>query len=129
MRRAADKIASLCTQPRDLVALWRSATQVLATAVPHWWTPCWYTLDPASLLMTSHFHEGLDEFPQQWLASEYYDEDVNQLADVMRSASGISTLHEATGGRPSSSPRWHRNMTLGGDQELIARLRTRSGQV
>src|SRR5215472_6128434 len=129
MRRASDKIASLCTQPRDLVALWRSATQVLATAVPHWWTPCWYTLDPASLLMTSHFHEGLDEFPQQWLASEYYDEDVNQLADVMRSVSGISTLHEATGGCPSSSPRWHRNMAMGGDQELIARLRTRSGQV
>lgn len=129
MQRAAEKIARLCTQPRDLVSLWREATEVLATAVPHWWTPCWYTLDPASLLMTSHFHEGLDEFPQHWLASEYYDEGVNQLADVARSPSGISTLYEATGGHPSSSPRWHRNMTMGGDQELIARLRTRSGQV
>ncbi len=129
MRRAADKITRLCAQPRDLVALWREATQVLATAVPYWQTPCWYTLDPASLLLTSHFHEGLDEFPRQWLASEYYDQDVNQIADVVRSPSGISTLHEATGGRPASSPRWHRNMTMGGDQELIARLRTRSGQV
>lgn len=129
MQRAADKIARLCAQPRDLVSLWQEATRVLAGAVPHWWTPCWYTLDPASLLMTSHFHEGLDEFPRHWLASEYYDEDVNQIADVVRSASGISTLHEATGGHPSSSPRWHRNMTMGGDQELIARLRTRSGQV
>lgn len=129
MQRAAEKIARLCAQPRDLVSLWREATEALATAVPHWWTPCWYTLDPASLLMTSHFHEGLDEFPQHWLASEYYDEGVNQLADVARSPSGISTLYEATGGHPSSSPRWHRNMTMGGDQELIARLRTRSGQV
>jgi DNA-binding CsgD family transcriptional regulator len=129
MRRAEEKIAWLCARPRDLVSLWREATEVLASAVPHWWTPCWYTLDPASLLMTSHFHDGLDEFPPEWLASEYYDEDVNQIADVVRSSSGMSTLHEATSGHPSSSPRWHRNMTMGGDQELIARLRTRSGQV
>jgi DNA-binding CsgD family transcriptional regulator len=129
MRRAAQKMARLCAQPRDLVSLWQEATEVLAAAVPYWWTPCWYTLDPASLLMTSHFHDGLDEFPREWLTSEYYDQDVNQIADVMRSPSGISTLHEATGGHPSSSPRWHRNMTMGGDQELIARLQTRSGQV
>jgi DNA-binding CsgD family transcriptional regulator len=129
MQRAAEKIASLCAQPSDLVSLWREATEVLVTAVPHWGTPCWYTLDPASLLMTSHFHDGLEEFPREWLASEYYDEDVNQLVDVVQSPSGISTLYEATSGRPSSSPRWHRNMTMGGDQELIARLRARSGQV
>jgi hypothetical protein len=82
MRRAEEKIACLCARPRDLVSLWREATEVLVTAVPHWWTPCWYTLDPASLLMTSHFHDGLDEFPRQWLASEYYAEDVNQITDV-----------------------------------------------
>jgi DNA-binding CsgD family transcriptional regulator len=128
-RRAMGEMARLCGEPRDLASLWRDATRLLAAAVPHWWTPCWYTLDPASLLLTSHFHEGLDEFPRQWLASEYYDQDVNQIADVARSQSGISTLHEATGGCPASSPRWHRNMTMGGDQELIARLRTRSGQV
>ncbi len=30
---------------------------------------------------------------------------------------------------PSSSPKWQRNMSMGGDQELLARLRTRSGHV
>ena len=35
-------------------------------------------------------------------------------------ARGVSTLHEATGGDPSGSPRWQANMALGGDQELIA---------
>jgi DNA-binding CsgD family transcriptional regulator len=129
LQRAADKITGLCGRPSDLVSLWQESTEVLARAVPHHWTPCWYTLDPASLLMTSHFHLGLDEFPREWLVSEYYDDDVNQLVDVVRSPSGLSTLHEATGGHPSSSPRWHRNMTMGGDQELITRLRTRSGQV
>ena len=33
-----------------------------------------------------------------------------------------------TGGDPSVSPRWHFNLTMGGDQELIARLRTPEGE-
>ncbi|MRH91653.1 LuxR family transcriptional regulator [Nocardia sp. SYP-A9097] len=129
MQCAAEKITRLCAEPHDLISLWQESTEVLAQAVPHYWMPCFYTLDPASLLMTSHFHRGLDEFPGEWLASEYYADDVNQLADVARSKSGISTLYEATNGNPASSPRWHRNMDMGGDQELIARLRTRSGEV
>ena len=86
-------------------------------------------MDPASLLVTSHFHHGLAEFPQEWLAAEYYEDDVNKLAEVARSAPGISTLHEATGGDPSRSARWHENTKLGGDQEMIVGLRTRTGDV
>ena len=69
------------------------------------------------------------EFPPEWLDAEYVADDVNQLASVARSRSGVSTLHEATGGEPSRSPRWHENIKLGGDQELVAALRTRSGEV
>lgn len=123
------RIAGLASQPRDLVTFWQSSTEVIASVLPYYWTPCWYTLDPASLLITSHFHDGMPQFPAEWLAEEYYADDVNQLADVARSGTGVCTLHEATGGDPSGSPRWHRNMTLGGDQELIARLRARSGEV
>ena len=97
--------------------------------MPHYGAPCWFTLDPASLLVTSHFDEGVPELPPEWALHEYYQDDVNKLADIARSQRGISTLHEATGGKPASSPRWHFNMTLGGDQELIAALRTRSGAV
>jgi DNA-binding CsgD family transcriptional regulator len=128
-QRASDKLARLAGQGLDLVSFWRASTEVLAGAVPHYWAPCWFTLDPASLLVTSHFDEGIPELPPQWLIHEYYQDDVNKLADVARSQRGISTLHEATGGDPSSSPRWHANMTLGGDQELIAALRTPSGEV
>lgn len=127
--RARDRIAELAGRGHDLVTFWREATEVLTRTVPHYWTPCWYTLDPASLLVTSHFHEGLDELPPDWLAHEYYEDDVNKLADVARSERGISTLHAATGGDPASSPRWHANMKLGGDQELIAALRTPTGHV
>ena len=42
---------------------------------------------------------------------------------------GISTLHEATGGDPARSPRWHQNIAYGGDQEMIAGLRTQTGDV
>ena len=128
-QRASDRLARLAGQGLDLVSFWRASTEVLASAVPHYWAPCWFTLDPASLLVTSHFDEGIPELPPQWLLAEYYQDDVNKLADVARSQRGISTLHEATGGDPSSSPRWHANMTLGGDQELIAALRTPSGEV
>ena len=53
---------------------------------------------------------------------EYAEDGVNRLTDVARSPSGISTLYEATGGNPSSSPRWHANMALGGDQETSRRV-------
>jgi DNA-binding CsgD family transcriptional regulator len=126
---ASDKLARLAGNGLDLVSFWREATEVLGRAVPHYWAPCWFTLDPASLLVTSHFDEGIPELPPQWLIHEYYQDDVNKLADVARSTRGLSTLHEATGGDPSGSPRWHANMTMGGDQELIAALRTPAGEV
>ncbi len=127
--RAEDKITRLSKQGLDMVAFWRACIPVLADAVPHYMAPCCYTMDPASGLVTSHFQEAMQEFPPEWMAMEYVDDDVNKLTDVARSPSGISTLYEATGGDPSSSPRWHANMTLGGDQEMIAALRTRSGEV
>jgi DNA-binding CsgD family transcriptional regulator len=122
--RAADRIAELSTRGHDLVTFWRECTEVLDTAVPYYDQPCWYTLDPASLLITSHYHDGLPEFPPDVLRHEYYGDDVHQIADVARSEAGISTLHEVTGGDPSSSPTWHMNMAMGGDQEMIAVLRT-----
>src|ERR687898_2428865 len=127
--RARDRIAELAGRGYDLVTFWQEATEVVARAVPHYWAPCWYTLDPASLLVTSHFQEGIAEPPADWLLVEYDQDDVNKLADVARSERGISTLHEATAGDPSASPRWHANMALGGDQELVAALRTPAGEV
>lgn len=127
--RTIERISALTAEPRDLVTLWRESTEILKSAVPHFWTPCWFSMDPASLLVTSHYHEGLPEFPPTWLAEEYYGNDVHKLVDIATSQTGISTLHEATGGNPSSSAKWHTNMSMGGDQELLLRLRTRRGEV
>jgi DNA-binding CsgD family transcriptional regulator len=128
-QRAHDRIARAAGQGLDLVGFWRACTPVLAEVVPHYHAPCWHTLDPASLLVTSHFDEGIPEVPAAWLAAEYLEDDVNKLADVARSERGVQTLHEVTGGDPSDSPRWQANIELGADQELIAALRTRSGEV
>ncbi len=125
--RAHDRIAALAGKGLDLVSFWQEATEIIEPVVPHYMGPCWYTLDPGSLLITSHFNEYMSVLPPEALALEYYEDDVNKLADVARSSSGTSTLHEATGGDPSSSRRWQANIALGGDQELIVSLRTDAG--
>ena len=128
-QRSYDRIARASGRGLDLVSLWRACTPPLADAVPHYFAPCWHTLDPASLLITSHFDEGIPVVPPEWLVAEYLEPDVNKLADVARTPTGVQTLHEATGGDPSTAPRWHANMEYGADQELIATLRTRTGEV
>lgn len=125
--RALDRIADLASHGHDVATFWGEVTEVIAPLVPHYEGPCWYTVDPASLLMTSHFNPAMPVLPSEFLEFEYYGEDVHDLATVARSESGVSTLHEATGGDPSQSPRWQANMEMGGDQEMIAALRTRSG--
>ncbi len=127
--RALDRITELAGQGNDVISFWREATEALRPAIPHYMSPCWYTLDPASVLITSHYQAEIDVFPKEFLEHEYFEDDVHKISDVARSERGISTLHEATGGNPASSPRWHANMEMGGDQELIAGLRTPSGEV
>lgn len=124
-----DRIALLSGHGLDLVSFWRASSEAVASAVPHYMAPCWYTIDPASLLVTSHFSEDFPVLPPEWLAAEYYEDDVNKLADVARSDRGLSTLFDATEGDPSRSPRWHENMSYGADQELIVALRTDRGDV
>ena len=126
--RARERILALAAEGMDLPTFWRESTDAVASAVPHYMSPCWYTLDPASLLVTSHYQAELPELPPEWLAQEYYEDDFHNLAGVARSERGLSTLHEATGGDPSRSPRWHANMELGGDQELLVALRTHAGE-
>jgi len=128
--RARDRIAELAGRGLDLKAFWDGSAEVVSSVVPHFSAPCWFSLDPASLLVTSHYDHGqIPDFPAEWLAREYYEDDVHNIASVARSERGISTLHEAAGGDPSRSPRWQINMQYGGDQELLVALRTRTGEV
>jgi len=131
--RAAKRIAELRGRGLDLVTFWCEARDAIASAVPYYITPCWFTLDPTSLLVTSHHDHGhLGEFPAEWLAQEYYEDDfdLHSLVDVARSKAGISTLHEATGGDPSRSRAWREYVhPYGAEQELGLALRTPAGEV
>ncbi len=129
--RAIERVARAASSGLDLVGFWKEARDALGPAIPHHITPCWYTLDPASLLVTSHYDHGMiPELPPEWLAHEYRVEDCHKLADVSQGGAALSTLHEATGGDPSSSPRWRQFIQpYGGEQELLLPLRARTGEV
>lgn len=130
MERSAERIAWAAREGLDLVGFWNEAGEAVSSVVSHYMAPCWFTLDPASLLVTSHYdHNEIPELPPEWLAHEYYDDDFHKLADVARSEGGVSTLHEATGGDPSRSHAWREYVRpYGGDQELLVALRTTSGE-
>lgn len=127
--RAHDRLAELSGRGLDLATFWRESAEVIETVVPHYLAPCFFTLDPASLLATSHYQEGLPEIPAEWLAHEYFEDDVHKMAHVARSVRGYSSLHEATDGDPSRSAAWNRYIQpYGGDQELIVACRSRTGE-
>jgi DNA-binding CsgD family transcriptional regulator len=128
--RAVELIEELSRAGNDLITFWRDATEVIGRAVPYYQTPCFFTMDPASLLITSHYHDGLPEIPKEWLALEYYDDDYNRMTDVARSKTGVGTLHEATRGDLSRSKKYRISIEpFGADQEVLTSLRTRSGEV
>jgi DNA-binding CsgD family transcriptional regulator len=127
--RTHDRIVELTSRGLDLIGFWRACTEAITPLIPHFLAPCWFTLDPATLLATSHHQEGIPEIPSEWLADEYYRDDYNKMADVVRSKLGASTLAEATGGDITRSARYREQMaSYGVDQELVVGLRDRRGQ-
>lgn len=128
-QRAAGRIGRLARSGLDVAAFWRECNEVLNTAVPHYMAPCWFTFDPVSLLITSHYDPVIPEISADFLAHEYRDDDVLTMASVARSGAGVATIHEATGGDPSRSPGWRAFVQpYGGDQQLMVALRSKPGE-
>ena len=128
-QRAAGRIGRLARSGLDVAAFWQECNEVLSTAVPHYMAPCWYTFDPVSLLITSHYDPVIPEISAEFLAHEYRDDDVLKMASVARSGTGVATIHEATGGDPSRSPGWRAFVQpYGGDQQLMVTLRSKPGE-
>ncbi|MDQ4068886.1 MAG: LuxR C-terminal-related transcriptional regulator [Actinomycetota bacterium] len=126
-QRAVDRIAALSQRGLDVVSFWRECSEILAGAFAFDWYPCWFTIDPASLLITSHFNEDIVELDPAVFHNEYVEDDVNKIADLAASPNPVSTLVEATAGTPERSPRYRELLTpFGIDQELVAALRVDS---
>ena len=123
-QRAVERIACLSQRGLDVVSFWRECTSVLSGALAFDWYPCWFTLDPTSLLITSHFNEDVDVLDPAVFHNEYVDDDINKIADLATSAVPVSTLFEATSGVPERSLRYRHLLTpFGIDQELVGALR------
>lgn len=122
-------ITELTRAGLDLVSLWREVTPLLAANIPHFQTPCFFTVDPSSLLTTSHFQEGFGEIPAEWLAREFEAPDFNSMTEVLRSHTGVGTLHDATAGHPHLAAKYHEEMQpFGCEQELAFALRSARGE-
>lgn len=128
MDRGLERIGDVAGRGSDLTSLWHDVNEIVAALIPLRIGLCCYSLDPASLLMTSHVNPGMRyPLPDESLRIEYATDDVHDMATVARSPSGMSTIHDAAAGDPSASPRWKANMEMGGDQELLVALRTKDG--
>jgi hypothetical protein len=127
--RALDRIAELAGRGHDLVTFWRESSEAIGAAVPFYLVPCLFTLDPASLLVTSHYQEG---FPRSLTngSRRSTTRTISTRWPTWRGPRGMATLHEATGGDLSRSPRYRTGMQpYGAEQEVLTGLRTQSGEV
>ncbi len=87
----------------------------------------WAAVDPATMLFTQAFREGLPaESGSYFIANEFLDDDVNKWTDLAQQPASVATLMTATDGKPARSQRYTDIFApLGLQDELRAVLRTR----
>jgi DNA-binding CsgD family transcriptional regulator len=129
MDRASERVAELATRGDDVVSFFRAAGEAVTTAVPTVAPPCWCTLDPATLLITSVYKDDEDSIPTWALEWEYLGDDVMRTADAARSSQGFQTLSQATMGHPADSVVYREHLhPMGVEHAVEVVLRTRSGE-
>ena len=122
--RAHDRLVSLAAAGHDVESFWRHATEELAHAVAFDWRPCWFTLDPASLVLTSHFNEDIEALDPEVFHNEYVEDDFNKMAELAVAGEEVATLERATSGDPARSRRYRDLLSeYGLGHELVAILR------
>jgi DNA-binding CsgD family transcriptional regulator len=89
-----------------LDAFFEAADRALADLLP-FDSSCWLSLDPATLLPTSHFTReiGADHL-MALAANEFLEEDVNKFVDLARLDQPVGILSKATDGELERSPRY-----------------------
>jgi DNA-binding CsgD family transcriptional regulator len=86
-----------------------------------WWATC----DPATLLFTQAYRDGIPERTTPYfIGNEFLADDVNKWAELARDPGGVRSLAQATGGDLEASPRYREVFApLGMADELRAVLR------
>jgi DNA-binding CsgD family transcriptional regulator len=91
-----------------LDAFLEAADRALAELLP-FDSSCWLSLDPATLLPTSHFTREIgSDHLMQLAANEFLEDDVNKFVDLARRAQPVGILSQATDGNLGRSPRYVR---------------------
>jgi DNA-binding NarL/FixJ family response regulator len=103
--RRRQEIIRLCHAGHDLPTLFREMARLLHRAIP-FEAACFHTLDPATLLETSHVVVNLPVENPRAAEIEYLHEDFNQFATLARAQRRSGILSEATGGAPERSRRY-----------------------
>lgn len=98
----------------SLDAFFEEADRALAELLP-FDSSCWLSLDPATLLPTSHFTREIgSDHLLELAANEFLEDDVNKFADLARLAEPVGILSQATGGDLGRSPRYVRVLAPNG---------------
>jgi DNA-binding CsgD family transcriptional regulator len=80
---------------------------------------CWHTIDPDTVLITSHLTLNLPSRFPLLAANEYLATDVNKFADLAVRPHPVGLLSQATDGQPQRSQRWQEMLRPNGfDAEL-----------
>src|SRR5678815_437244 len=100
-------------------ATWCRAADGLLGRVVGFDGSCWHTIDPATVLITSHLTLNLPSRFPLLAANEYLADDVNKFADLAAAPQKVGVLSQATDGQPQRSQRWREMLRPGGfDGEL-----------
>lgn len=98
----------------DLEAFFDAADHALAALVP-FDSSCWLSLDPSTMLPTSHFTRQLEsDHLMELAANEFLEDDVNKFTDLARASPPAATLSRATHGDLTRSVRFVRVLALHG---------------
>jgi DNA-binding CsgD family transcriptional regulator len=135
-QRAQERVGELAGRGFDVASFLHEATEAIDVGAPAAGAPSWFTLDPASLLITSVVCDDmLPEVERRILSWEYQPDqqehagrDQLRAVDVARLERGVTTLHEAAGDDFAHSFTYACLQAFGLEQEVRVALRNRAGE-
>lgn len=113
VERAHTELVRLAHQGLDLLTFFQKTEEQLRRVIAYEGAACFFTIDPATLLLTGHINEDLAGDDERRRAvnlgvanNEYREHDYNKFASLARSAHTSGSLAEATRGRTDQSARY-----------------------
>lgn len=114
LRRLQREVVRLAHRGLDLEGFLSAVEARLSAVLQHDGAACFFTVDPATMLITGHHNRDLaaDDARRRAvnagvMENEYREADFNKFVDLARSPRRAESLEAATGGRPQRSRRFH----------------------